>query len=57
MLAIESAKALLERCVYNLYIGLIVSRVPLPVAVDLALCRDALQLSEAVRMLRNLAAA
>ena len=37
-----------------------VSRVPLPVGVDLALCRDALQhlpMSEAVRLLRNLAAA
>jgi hypothetical protein len=37
-----------------------VSRVPLPVGVDIALCRDALQhlpMSEAVRLLRNLAAA
>jgi SAM-dependent methyltransferase len=37
-----------------------VSRVPLPVGIDLALCRDALQhlpMIEAVRLLRNLAAA
>jgi hypothetical protein len=37
-----------------------VSRVPLPVGIDLALCRDALQhlpMAEAVRLLRNLAAA
>jgi SAM-dependent methyltransferase len=37
-----------------------VSRVPLPVGVDLALCRDALQhlpMIDAVRLLRNLASA
>jgi hypothetical protein len=59
-LAIERAKALHSGDMFTTFTLGDVSRVPLPVGVDLALCRDALQhlpMSEAVRLLRNLAAA
>jgi hypothetical protein len=59
-LAIERAKTLHSGDAFTTFTLGDVSRVPLPVGVDLALCRDALQhlpMSEAVRLLRNLAAA
>jgi SAM-dependent methyltransferase len=59
-LAIERAKVSHAGDTFTTFTLGDVSRVPLPVGVDLALCRDALQhlpMSEAVRLLRNLAAA
>jgi len=59
-LAIERAKDLHAGDKFTSFTLGDVSRVPLPVGVDLALCRDALQhlpMIEAVKLLRNLAAA
>ena len=59
-LAIERAKTLHSGDAFTTFTLGDVSRVPLSVGVDLALCRDALQhlpMSKAVRLLRNLAAA
>jgi hypothetical protein len=59
-LAIERAKDLHAGDELTTFILGDVSRVPLPVGVDLALCRDALQhlpMKEAVSLLKNLAAA
>ena len=59
-LAIERAAALHAGDALTSFAVGDVSRAPLPVGADLALCRDALQhlpMEEAVRLLRNLAAA
>lgn len=59
-LAIERAKDLHANDEFTTFTLGDVSRVPLPVGVDLALCRDALQhlpMTDAVRLLKNLASA